>query len=458
MSGLTTAALLRLTLLLRPEPLWYDETFSVLVARLPLDRLFAATAGDVHPPLYYLLLKGWLALWPAAPLELWARALSLLFSLIALGLWYKALWAMDDVPENYKHPAFLVACFMPGLLYYSVEARMYALLAVLILAAWVCFLDERPLLAGLFLGLGALTHNMGLLYAIAVAAIFIAYRRTRRAFWMVTAAAGVAVVVYTPWAAVIIRQMALTGAGYWVWMPTPGTVAYMLFQAQLMTRTATPGLDAALMLLVAAVTSFGVWQARRVAAAWLPVVVIGLAVLASYVTGTGVLLHRALTPAVYFLSLAWAWMLCRADVGRVLTALSGLAALYVLGLYFVDGRTGATYDNVLAALAPQSGDVVLASSFGAVPLTLYEDTPVVIVEHAVASGMFAGLSPATATALGLTVAAPEDVAWARAWLIWTATPGIDDRAYIEGLVARYNGAPVAAWDTGGEGELWLLRR
>ena len=180
MSGLTTAALLRLTLLLRPEPLWYDETFSVLVARLPLDRLFAATAGDVHPPLYYLLLKGWLALWPAAPLELWARALSLLFSLIALGLWYKALWAMDDVPENYKHPAFLVACFMPGLLYYSVEARMYALLAVLILAAWVCFLDERPLLAGLFLGLGALTHNMGLLYAIAVAAIFIAYRRTRR--------------------------------------------------------------------------------------------------------------------------------------------------------------------------------------------------------------------------------------------------------------------------------------
>lgn len=452
------AVVLRLTLLLRPEPLWYDETFSVLVARLPFARLIAATAGDVHPPLYYLLLKVWLALWPSAPVEVWARLLSVLLSLVALGLWYLALWGMDDVPENVKRLSFLVVCFMPGLLWFAVEARMYALLAVLVLAAWVCLLGERPLWAGVFLCFGALTHNVGLLYAIAVAIIYIAYRRSWFAFWMMTAAAGVALLVYSPWAAVIVRQMEHTGAGYWVWLPTPGTVAYMLFQATAFTRTAPPGLDAALMLLVAGLTSFGLWQARRVAAAWLPVVVVALAVGASYVTGTGVLLHRALIPAVYFLSLAWAWMLDRADVGRVLTVLSGLAACYVIGLYFVDGRTGATYDNVLAAIAPEPGDVVLASSFGAIPLSLYNETPVVIVDHALDAGMFSGMSAQTAAALGLTVASPESIDWSRAWLVWTATPGLDDRPYVEGLVARYHGAPVTAWTAGGEGELWLLQR
>lgn len=453
-----TATALRIALLLRPEPLWYDETFSVLVARLPLDRLIAATAGDVHPPLYYLLLKAWLAVWPSAPVELWARALSLLLSLVALRLWWLILWGMDAIPERNKCIAFMVACFTPGLLWFAVEARMYALLSLFVLAAWLCFVRERPILAGLFLGLGALSHNVGLLYAIAVAAIFIAYRRARVAFWMVTAAAGMALLVYTPWAAVTIRQIQQTGAGYWVWLPTPGTAAYMLFQATAYTRTAPPGLDAALMLLVAGVTSVGLWQARRVAVAWLPVAVVALAVLASYVTGTGVLLHRGLIPAVYFLSIAWAWVLARADVGRVLTALSALAALYVTGLYFVDGRTGATYNNVLSGLETARGDVVLASSFGAIPLSLYDDTPVVILDNAVAAGMFSGMSPETAAALGLIVAGPDDLDWSRAWLVWTETPGLDDRPYVEELVARYHGAPVTAWNEGGEGELWLLQR
>ena len=453
-----TAILLRLALLLQPEPLWYDETFSVLVARLPFDRLIAATAGDVHPPLYYLLLKAWFALWPSAPVELWARAFSLVCSVAALWLWYVALWGMDDIPEPQKRLAFLVVCFMPGLVWFSVEARMYALLSVFVLAAWVCLLGERPLWAGVFLGLGALVHSVGLLYAIAIAAIYIAYRRAWVAFWMMTAAAGMALLVYTPWAAVIIRQVAQTGGGYWIWMPTPGTVAYMLFQATAYTRTASPGLDAALMLLVAGVTSFGLWQARRVAVAWLPVVMVGLMVIASYATGTGVLLHRALIPAVYFLSLAWAWMLARADVGRVLAALSVVAVGYVVGLYFVDGRTGATYDNVLAALEPRSGDVVIASSFGAVPLTLYDDTPVVITDKALEAGMFAGMSRESAVALGLTIADPETIDWTRAWLIWTETPGLEDRPYIDDLIARYHGAHITTWHEGLQGELWLLQR
>ena len=37
---------------------WYDEMFSIKLIRMPIPELLEATANDVHPPLYYLILKG----------------------------------------------------------------------------------------------------------------------------------------------------------------------------------------------------------------------------------------------------------------------------------------------------------------------------------------------------------------------------------------------------------------
>ena len=39
--------------------LWYDETVSVHLAAKSPAALIAHTAGDIHPPGYYLLLHGW---------------------------------------------------------------------------------------------------------------------------------------------------------------------------------------------------------------------------------------------------------------------------------------------------------------------------------------------------------------------------------------------------------------
>ena len=40
--------------------LWLDEALSVNIARLPPGELFEALRHDGHPPLYYLLLHGWI--------------------------------------------------------------------------------------------------------------------------------------------------------------------------------------------------------------------------------------------------------------------------------------------------------------------------------------------------------------------------------------------------------------
>ncbi|MCB0134971.1 MAG: glycosyltransferase family 39 protein, partial [Caldilineaceae bacterium] len=56
--ALLTGFALRL-LHLGAESLWYDETVSVHLARQPIPAMIAHTAGDIHPPGYYLLLHLW---------------------------------------------------------------------------------------------------------------------------------------------------------------------------------------------------------------------------------------------------------------------------------------------------------------------------------------------------------------------------------------------------------------
>ena len=41
------------------DSLWYDETVSALLASKPLAAMWAHTARDIHPPLYYALLHAW---------------------------------------------------------------------------------------------------------------------------------------------------------------------------------------------------------------------------------------------------------------------------------------------------------------------------------------------------------------------------------------------------------------
>src|SRR4051794_40055749 len=62
--------------------LWADEALSVGIARLPVDRLLAALRHDGAPPLYYLLLHGWMRVFGSGPAA--ARALSGLVGVLTL--------------------------------------------------------------------------------------------------------------------------------------------------------------------------------------------------------------------------------------------------------------------------------------------------------------------------------------------------------------------------------------
>ena len=64
---------------LEAQPIWGDEAFSIFVARQDVGYIVAPGA-DVHPPLYHLLLHGWIGAAGASPFAV--RFLSVVPSLL----------------------------------------------------------------------------------------------------------------------------------------------------------------------------------------------------------------------------------------------------------------------------------------------------------------------------------------------------------------------------------------
>ncbi len=120
------ASLLRV-LYLGIQPLWWDEGYSVWFATHPLSEMVALTAQDIHPPLYYALLHGWIGLFGAGPVVL--RLLSVLVGVLAVPAVYLCGRRMLG-PRGALLAAFLLA-INPLHVYYSQEVRMYGSVALL---------------------------------------------------------------------------------------------------------------------------------------------------------------------------------------------------------------------------------------------------------------------------------------------------------------------------------------
>lgn len=108
--------------------LWYDETVSLLLARDDISELIRHTAGDIHPPLYYLLVHFWgqLAGWS----EFSAAFLSVWFGVLLIALVYRVTREWVPAPAVAWLAAFFVAV-SPYNIWYSQEVRMYTIGATL---------------------------------------------------------------------------------------------------------------------------------------------------------------------------------------------------------------------------------------------------------------------------------------------------------------------------------------
>ncbi len=185
-------------------PIWGDEQFTLDVVALPWSQIGSALAADIHPPLYFALLKAWMTFSLTEPI-VWARlfsAVAALSTTVALDV----LWLRGRSPE--ARSWFLALwCLSPLLLLDARMARSYSLqtlLAVLVLVAAVRAHESANIRKALALGcaIAALLYTH-YLPGIAVGAVAIAV--VARSSWRTAAgAAALVLAAYLPWLPILV--------------------------------------------------------------------------------------------------------------------------------------------------------------------------------------------------------------------------------------------------------------
>ncbi|MEP6659496.1 MAG: glycosyltransferase family 39 protein [Acidimicrobiales bacterium] len=197
--------------------LWLDEALGVNIARLPVGSMTSALRHDGHPPLSYVALHGWMAWFGTGDVAV--RAFSGVISVATLPLAYVAGRRLGGQRVAWISVALVAAS--PFAARYATEARMYALVSFLALAAWLAVDSARrqprlPRLALVSAIVAALlwTHYWGG-WLVLAGALLLAWEARhpgrRAAATRVLIAVGVGVVAFLPWLPVVIDQVRNTG-------------------------------------------------------------------------------------------------------------------------------------------------------------------------------------------------------------------------------------------------------
>lgn len=165
LGALAAGTLLRALLVAR-RPLWADEVFTLLLARLDLPALLEALRRDSGPPLHYVAAHLLLVPFPVpGPADVLVRLLSLAASLAHLPV-------LLAVARRTAHPrprlAAALFALLPLAVAFGAEGRAYALASFLVLLTF-----ERALAVADGAGRGAVA-GLGLLSAAALLAHYLA--------------------------------------------------------------------------------------------------------------------------------------------------------------------------------------------------------------------------------------------------------------------------------------------
>lgn len=215
--------------------LWLDESLSVNIAKLPLGDIPAALRHDGAPPLYYVLLHGWMEVFGQSPAAV--RALSGVFSLVALPLMWVAGRRLGG--RRVAWAAVLLLAASPFAVQQATETRMYSIMTVLALVGFLALGDllerwswSRGVVLAATTATMMLTHYWSF-YLIGVTVVWLAWRavkgphrhEARRALAAMVAGG----VLFLPWLPSFLFQAANTGTP-WGAAATPRWVFDTVFQ------------------------------------------------------------------------------------------------------------------------------------------------------------------------------------------------------------------------------------
>ena len=196
------------------KQLWLDEVYTLQLVKYNFSEIWQKTALDVHPPLYYFLLK--IFLLPFKNAQLGGRLFSVIpFLLIAIlgGLKIKKFFGV-----KYSLLFIISFCFFPGTLKYSVDIRMYSLSAAFVffcgIYAYEIYKKDTVcnwIIFGLMGVCAAYTHYFAFVSIIIVHLILIiallCNKEKRKLWWKWLICVAASILLYAPWLANFIKQL-----------------------------------------------------------------------------------------------------------------------------------------------------------------------------------------------------------------------------------------------------------
>ena len=441
------------------QSLWYDETFTAWVVKLPFKQMMQAIQGDVHPPLFYWI--EWVVSGLLGNSEAALRLPSAIFGTIAVIL----LWRVALAVKFEARTAFvagLIAAVLPGSLYYSQEARMYALLLCALLGALLCAIEGRWVLYAVCTAVAVYSQNLGLIsVAVLNVAVLIVLAWSERGrgissiikvFSHPVMAMAVVVALWIPWAFVEIKQASAMAQGFWL---TPLTLPSTLEPILKLTmgEQTTPSLAFGSYAVALGMVGVGLWFSRT----WLRSrsgalvlsVMIGVPVVMAIISWLwrSIYLPRAMIGSVYLVALLWGYVLChlpRPDRRVAQAVLIPMLAVTLVANYFPNQTTRVDWRGRMAEINAQwtSGDIIYYGSINAaIAVGYYAQGDDYAMRHE-AGDLNQSMSPETQAAFGFREVDFDKLAlmgYSRAWLVVGINPlsNVGEINEIHRILAKY---------------------
>ena len=211
------------------KDIWYDEVFSVIIARLDLKQMFIRAAMDVHPPLYYIYLKACVGFWGVFGIaEITACKLASCIPMLAL-IVFSFTWVRKRHGLAVMTAFLVMIVMMPQLATYYVEIRMYSFALMCVTFAYAAMedilYDETPKIFGfvIFFVMSLAAAYTQYFACIGIIAVYIMLLigmivtgKERTYFKRFILMAVGSIVLYAPWLPSFYKQITEVTGSFWI--------------------------------------------------------------------------------------------------------------------------------------------------------------------------------------------------------------------------------------------------
>ncbi len=386
--------------------IWYDELFSMEFAARPVAELISLTARDVHPPLYYMIVRMFLLMGQGlgivggAPGQLAPEILAKLVSI--LPFFILMIYSLTTVRKHFGLLASGLFSFaiisMPQLPEYTTEIRMYSWTILFVTAALLHAMSLiRSEMAGneagwdvadalalwLYSSAAAYSHyygafSVGIILGIMLIWMIVYFVRNMKsenlksvnvkALALAIGLINLTAASYVPWISVVLKQVSAVKANYWiqpVGLRSLGSCAKYLFKGYFTNEALATVIAVALFILIAFMFARTVMRAfksyRTVAANSTEA-----ADLDSRTFDVFTLYAFMILPLLIFAGLLASWLIRPVFVNRYMLPAYGCFWLAVSIMVAKELETGAVLGKAKAGMLAAALLLVLMAVVGAV--------------------------------------------------------------------------------------------